>query len=109
MFPKNLHRYKGFLSYNCITHLTKNTKALPLSIPASQIGEPMPTHAAPVANGNAEAAPAPAPEAQPEAPAAPAPPSPKEEAKPAPVAEPAKAEAPKRVRVPPGGFSSGLW
>ena len=23
--------------------------------------------------------------------------------------EPAKMEAPKRVRVPPGGFSSGLW
>lgn len=33
-----------------------------------------------------------------------------EPAKPEPAAiQPAKAEAPKRVRVPPGGFSSGLW
>ncbi|XP_059058763.1 jupiter microtubule associated homolog 1 [Achroia grisella] len=35
----------------------------------------------------------------------------KTESKPEPAIfnEPAKAEAPKRVRVPPGGFSSGLW
>ncbi|KAG7309016.1 hypothetical protein JYU34_004880 [Plutella xylostella] len=41
--------------------------------------------------------------------AEPKPETPKEEAKPAPAPQAPQAEAPKRVRVPPGGFSSGLW
>ncbi|XP_061729491.1 skin secretory protein xP2-like [Cydia pomonella] len=64
---------------------------------------------APAQNGQGQEAPAPAPtpEAAPktEAPAAePAQPEPVKPAQPAAAAEP-----PKRVRVPPGGFSSGLW
>lgn len=65
--------------------------------------EPKPT------NGTSE----PAPQSEP----APAPvqiPEPVVESKPdkpepASIPEPARAEPPKRVRVPPGGFSSGLW
>lgn len=43
--------------------------------------------------------------------AAPAPvaPEPKAAAAAPAAPEPARAEPPKRVRVPPGGFSSGLW
>ncbi|KAM3955341.1 LOW QUALITY PROTEIN: uncharacterized protein ACR2FA_010766 [Aphomia sociella] len=51
----------------------------------------------------------PIPEAKPQTPPKVESPT-KAESKPEPaIIEPAKVEAPKRVRVPPGGFSSGLW
>ncbi|XP_075985058.1 uncharacterized protein LOC142982430 isoform X2 [Anticarsia gemmatalis] len=74
--------------------------------------DPKPTNGAaePTQNGQngattpQEAAPAPLPGPEPKqdlpSPAKPAP---------EPVSQPAKVEPPKRVRVPPGGFSSGLW
>ncbi|XP_047985330.1 skin secretory protein xP2-like [Leguminivora glycinivorella] len=78
----------------------------PAAAYATSLGEHQPQNGnAPAQNGQ-EAAP-PAPQAQAEAPAAePAKPEPVKAAAPAPA--PAQ-EPPKRVRVPPGGFSSGLW
>ncbi|XP_063617795.1 skin secretory protein xP2 [Cydia splendana] len=78
----------------------------PAAAYATSLGEHQPHNGnAPAQNGQETPAPAPTPEAQPktEAPAS-------EPAKPEPVAaaQPAP-EPPKRVRVPPGGFSSGLW
>lgn len=50
------------------------------------------------------------PDVQPETPTNVESPPTKTESKPEPaVIEPPKVEGPKRVRVPPGGFSSGLW
>ncbi|XP_013186255.1 proline-rich protein 2 [Amyelois transitella] len=78
----------------------------------------------PTQNGQAETPPqevAPPPEPSPAQPESPAKTEPAPESKPEPSppqssptaaepkAEPPKVEPPKRVRVPPGGFSSGLW
>lgn len=65
-------------------------------------------------NGTSEPAPAPQHEPEPAPPVqtpehfAEAKPEPKQAAAAMP-SEPERAEPPKRVRVPPGGFSSGLW
>ncbi|KAH9644478.1 hypothetical protein HF086_006011 [Spodoptera exigua] len=78
--------------------------------PASTIGfvvgqeEPKPTNGTDASSQNGqkspqEAAPAPVADA----------PEPKAASPVAAAPEPAKVEPPKRVRVPPGGFSSGLW
>ncbi|XP_068619551.1 jupiter microtubule associated homolog 1-like [Battus philenor] len=86
--------------------------AVPVAPKAEEPAKPTNGAAEPSQNGNCQAMPkeAPPPETPAVTPVTPVEPiksdPPKSEA---PKPEPSKTEPPKRVRVPPGGFSSGLW